>query len=238
MKSVAMNGEVRQVSGNVAPVTTPAPGSLASDGSRPPTGTTGSTRRQFLRTSLVTGGGAAGAGLLAASITACTANPDDRPAAGTTHQPSSTPTPTRTPPAPDPDAPILSAAADAEQRLLTAYADTLARHPGLRTKLAPYLRRHEQHLEALQSAGGTTAASARAVAATETPSTSPTDSMSSVPATSAAAVSALVSAESDAATDRDADVRRLRGPEHARLLASIGACEATHVSALGQAGAP
>jgi hypothetical protein len=249
MKSEAMNGEVRHASGNVAPVTSPAPGSLPPDVSRPPTGAAGTTRRQFLRASVVTGGGAAGAGLLAASLGACSADPGDRPAAGTTHHPSSSPTPTRTAPAPDPDAPILSAAADAEQRLLTVYAETLARHPGLRTRLASFVRRHEQHLEALQSAGGTTAAAARAIAATETPSSSPGaspsespsesggDGLSSVPETPAAAVSALVSAEKDAATDRDTDVRRLRGPENARLLASIGACEATHVDALGKDGA-
>lgn len=190
---------------------------------------------------MVAGGGVSGAALLAASLGSCSAGRGKPSAGPTTHQPSATPTPTPTPLPPDPDAPVLAAAADAEQRLLTAYAETVARHPSLKAKLAPFVGRHEHHLEALRSASDPSSASAASVAATTTPSDTPdgtpASGASNVPATPAVAVTALVSAERDAAADRDTDVLRLRGPEHARLLASIGACEATHATALGQSGA-
>jgi hypothetical protein len=133
------------------------------------------------------------------------------------------PSPTR-----DPDIPVLRAAVDAEQRLLDEYAATVARHTDLRERLAPFVRRHEAHLAALRTAASPPAAPAAPAGKARTG-----DRADSAPASPSAALAALVDAERAAAADRDTDLRTARGGDHARLLASIAACEATHAGQLG-----
>ncbi len=125
---------------------------------------------------------------------------------------------------------MLDAAAENESRLLASYAATVARHPDLEARLGAFVARHQQHLEALTAAAHPDAAPAAPVA-TASPDATAT---AGVPGSGAEAVAKLSAAEQLAATGRDSDVRTVKGAEHARLLASIAACEATHVAALGE----
>jgi hypothetical protein len=152
--------------------------------------------------------------------------PGDTEASGATRQPR--PSLTR-----DPDLPVLRAAADAEERLLQTYAAVVARHSGLAERLAPFVRRHEAHLTALRAAASPDAAPAEP-AGTARPSTK---SVAAAPSTPDAALAALIDAEQGAAADRNTDLRSSRGGEHARLLASIAACEAIHAGQLAGADA-
>lgn len=178
------------------------------------------TRRSLLRTTLVAGAVVLPAGTL---LTACTG---DSPSGGETPGPTPTPTPT---PTPDPDLPTLDAAGESERGLLLAYAATLARHPELKSRLAAHVARHEQHLAALTSAARPTSAPVAPIS-TASPDAS---AAARVPGSSSSALAALAGAERAAADDRATDLRTVRAPEHARLLASIGACEATHATVLG-----
>jgi hypothetical protein len=177
------------------------------------------SRRRFLRIAGATG--ALGIPASLALLAGCTEDaPRDPGSAGDAGTPR--PSPTR-----DPDLPVLRAAVEAEERLLDAYAATLERHTELRERLAPFARRHEAHLTALRTAANPTAAPA-APAGRARPG-----GRANAPATPTAALAALVDAEQAAAADRNTDLRAARGGDHARLLASIAACEATHAGQLG-----
>jgi hypothetical protein len=131
------------------------------------------------------------------------------------------------PPKPDPDLPIRALAADGVRGLVALYDAVSRAHPGLRAELAPLAAETAAHLSALAppatsptpSTGGSTSSSA-------TPST-PVP----VPATAAAARTALVRAERHEAGLR---VTQLASASSAlaRLLAAIGASEATHATLL------
>jgi hypothetical protein len=114
--------------------------------------------------------------------------------------------------------------------LAAAYAATIAAHPDSRAVLAPLAAEHGAHvaaLVALQPAPTSTPSGSA------TPSASPSASASAptppVPPSPAAAREALAAAERTAAQRRGKQAGRA-GPELARLLASIAACEAVHAA--------
>jgi hypothetical protein len=132
--------------------------------------------------------------------------------------------PAPTPPAaPDPDDAIVVAAAASVRRLLDAYDATVTAHPELAERLEPLAAEHRIHLAALGAAEPPAPATATAGTASPSPL---------IPADPTAAVAALVTAEEAAAADRVA-ATEAASPRLARLLASIGASEATHAALLG-----
>jgi hypothetical protein len=131
------------------------------------------------------------------------------------------------PPKPDPDVPIRALAADGVRGLVALYAGVSRAHPNLRAELAPLAAETAAHLLALEPPA------TRPTASTGS-SSSPSATASPpivVPATAAAARTALVRAER-----REAELRvsqlAAASSALARLLAAIGASEATHATML------
>jgi hypothetical protein len=172
-------------------------------------------RRSLVRGALWTGALVAGGGL----ITAC-----DGPDSGS----SESPTPT---PKPDPDLPVVTAAVTRTRKLIDRYTATAARHTEL--KLEAYLARHRAHLKAL-SDGSAGPRPPAASPTTPAPTVSATATGAAVPGTPSAAVVELIALENTAAAERTKALVRARNPELARLLASIGACEAVHALMLAE----
>lgn len=146
-----------------------------------------------------------GAGLLA--VAACSRGADPQP------------------PRPDPDAPIRARAAGGVRGLVALYAAVSLAHPGLRSELAPLAAETTAHLAALEPPKSRP---------TATTSASPSATVSqpvAVPATAAGARAALIRAERHEA---DLRVTQLASASSAlaRLLAAIGASEATHATLL------
>ncbi|HZB48444.1 MAG TPA: hypothetical protein VE547_05070 [Mycobacteriales bacterium] len=158
-----------------------------------------------LRRRTVLGLAGAGAGALAAA--GCTA------AGG----PAATPAPT-IPPPPDP---LLAELAD-ELTLTAAYAATVARHPALASRLTGIRDDHVEHADALRRELDAAGAPA--------PTRSPAPPRP-VPASPAAALAALRAAERAAAAARGAVALAAPG-DRAGLLASIAACETSHLRVL------
>jgi len=130
----------------------------------------------------------------------------------------------------DPDRLVAERVAAGEREMLAMYAGTLAAHPQLRPLLEPVAAEHARHLTAVEAALETASKSASATAPPSTPSRAPTGTGRDM--SPAAAVRQLSRAESAAATDRLADVLAADDGGLARLLASIGAAEATHAALL------
>jgi len=145
-----------------------------------------------------------GAGLLA--IAACSPSTDPEP------------------PKPDPDLPIRALAADGVRRLVALYDAVGLAHPGLRAQLAPLAAETAAHLSALAPTGSSTTSPPVSPSASATPTVA-------VPPTAAAARAALARAERHEA---DLRVTALASASAAlaRLLAAIGASEATHAALL------
>lgn len=115
--------------------------------------------------------------------------------------------------------------------LLGAYAATITAHPRTRGALAPLAAEHEAHLKALtalQPAPPIASPSASS-SGSNAPSPSASPSVPAVPVepSPAAARTALSRAEEAAAARRRQQAGDA-GPELARLLASIAACETVH----------
>jgi hypothetical protein len=111
--------------------------------------------------------------------------------------------------------------------LASRYDAVIARFPGTRAELSTLAAEHEAHAAALLGpAPAGTASTSASASASATPSPSPT-----VAATVEEARAALAAAERAASRRRARQARRA-APELARLLASIAACEAVHVSLL------
>jgi hypothetical protein len=143
-------------------------------------------------------------------------------------------------PRPTSDQRLAARVADEIRLLAARYAATVARHPGLRRALSPLAAEHDAHLRALAAlqpaaaspSASSSASAAASAAASSSPSASPSASASgSVPATVAGARTALVDAEREAARRRRGQSLRA-GPELARLLASVAACESVHAALL------
>jgi hypothetical protein len=165
------------------------------------------------------------AGLAAGALAGCTGG-----------SPAPAPAPT-TPPPPDP---LLAEHAD-EVLLLARYDATLARHPGLRPRLAGPRDDHARHVAALAGVLGLPGAAATGSAAAGSPPagadpTGPDPTGGGTPgpvvaATPAAALAALRAAERAAARARSAAA--LDAPaERAGLLAGIAASESSHLVVL------
>ncbi|MEV4458389.1 hypothetical protein [Microbispora sp. NPDC049633] len=164
------------------------------------------TRRALL-------GSAAAAGLAAAG---CSSSPR-RPAA---------------PASPDPQAVLLASLIAGKEQLVSLYGRAAAALPDRAAALEPFRQRHVAHLQALRvllpAASGTgTFPASPAPPSPSSPSGSPSDGQAAV------SVKALRDAERRAASARPAQMAAA-SPALSQLLASIGACEAVHVVALGR----
>ena len=120
--------------------------------------------------------------------------------------------PVRRPSPPDPDVALRAAAVAREQDLLSRYDALLAAQPRLAAELSSYREDHVQHLRALAG-----------------PTPAPTPSATTPPVAGTRA--ALVAAER-AAANAHAAATATASPDLARLLASLAACESTHVAVL------
>ena len=125
-----------------------------------------------------------------------------------------------------PDVTVLRAAIAAKAAMIARYTATAAAYPRLRPGLGPLLGDHHAHLAELQHRLVEPAHPAPGLGP---PSARPA---TPVPSSEGAAVAALVSAERAAAAQHVAQLRSAT-PSLAQLFASIAACEATHVTALG-----
>jgi hypothetical protein len=124
---------------------------------------------------------------------------------------------------------VLTAAIAAEEHLIALYEAVRTSHSQLGRHLDPPLAHHRDHLSALRRhyRAGTVSEGPRGTAPAS-------PARPTAPADAAQALAALRLAERQAATARVRDVERVE-PGFAQLLASIGACEAGHVMALGRA---
>jgi hypothetical protein len=115
--------------------------------------------------------------------------------------------------------------------LAAAYTATIAAHPATRHTLAPLAAEHERHGAALVAfLPAPTATPTASGSSTAPPSRSASPSASPPVADSPAdALNALVAAERTAAGRRRGQAGHA-GPELARLLASIAACETVHAT--------
>lgn len=164
-------------------------------------------------------GSAAAAGLAAAG---CSSGPR-KPAA---------------PAAPDPQTVLLTSLIAGKEHLVSLYGQAVAARPAQAAALEPFRQRHAAHLQALRAllpagggAGTFPASSTPPAASSAPPSQNPSQNPSQDP--SAVSVEALRDAERRAASARPAQMATA-SPALSQLLASIGACEAVHVVALGR----
>ena len=130
---------------------------------------------------------------------------------------------------------VAARVADAERDLLTAYDAAIGAHPELAPKLSPLRAEHAAHLVGVTPSAST---------ATPTPSPSATPNVTAGSATAAPAqppasqqsaaagvLAGLAALERGAAAARLADLGATSG-SLARLIASIGGCEAAHAALL------
>jgi hypothetical protein len=129
-------------------------------------------------------------------------------------------------PRPDPDLRLRERVAAEVDELVRAYAAATQAFPGLTDRLAPLAAEHQAHLTALRGPqpSGSPGAGASGSA---TPPAAP-----AVPGSGAATVTWLAGLERRAARRR-AHQTATAGPDLARLLASVGACESVHAVLLG-----
>ncbi len=133
----------------------------------------------------------------------------------------------REPPEPDPDLPIRALAADGVRRLVALYDAVGRAHPSVAPELAPLAAETASHAAALQPPH---AASGSASPPGPSPSPSP---MLAAPPSVAGARAALAAAERHEADLRVSQLPAA-SPGLARLLAALGASEATHATLLGR----
>ena len=131
---------------------------------------------------------------------------------------------------PDPDLELLAQAIQEKQDLLDAYEATTSALPGLTSRLSPLQLDHDAHRGALLRLQDSKTGGAPPPSGNPSASTSPTSP--AAPKNTDAALEALATAESAAASRRIGQCRSARDPELARLLASIGGCEAAHTAVL------
>ena len=134
-------------------------------------------------------------------------------------------------PRPDPDVALRLRVAVEVRQLLAAYAAVIAVHPTTGPRLRPLAAETRAHDRALTGPPGAIATPTTPGSASATTGSAPLPSASPVPVTAAAAVAWLAGLERDAAVRRRTELLRA-GPDLARLLASVGASEATHAALL------
>ena len=148
-------------------------------------------------------------------------SPSQRPAATSAPAPASPyPRPTASPLSPDQL--IAQRVAAAEKALLAAYDATAVAHPELAGRLAPFRADHAAHLQGLVPGSLANAAPY------------PTDTPLLSAPTSTEIFQSLADLERSAAAARLGDVATTSG-SLARLIASIGGCEAAHAALLSVA---
>ena len=126
-------------------------------------------------------------------------------------------------PRPDPDLQLRDRVAAEVDDLVRTYAAATLAHPALTDRLAPLAAEHQAHVAALR--GPQPSRSAR-------PAGSPSPAAPEVPGSSTETVAWLAGIERRAARRR-ARQTATAGPDLARLLASVGACESVHAVLLG-----
>jgi len=138
-----------------------------------------------------------------------------------------------------PDQLVAQRVAAAEQALLAAYDAVAVAHPELAGRLAPFRADHAAHLQGLVP--GATPSTAPNAAPSNTALASSTPSSTAVasppllsPPVSTAILHNLADLERTAAATRLRDVAATSG-SLARLIASIGGCEAAHAALLSVA---
>jgi hypothetical protein len=163
-------------------------------------------------------------------------------------QPAATPAPTTASASAEPTITALSTdqlvarrVAAAEQALLAAYDAVAVAHPELAGRLAPFRADHAAHLQGLvpgatpsTTTSATTAPSSTAPSSTAPSSTASAGPPLSSPPASTAILHQLADLERSAAAARLGDVATTSG-SLARLIASIGGCEAAHAALLSVA---
>lgn len=136
------------------------------------------------------------------------------------------------PPAPPRELRVRARIAEEVSGLTELYAGVLERFPDAASELSTLAAEHSAHVEALLGPPAARRLLRRAGSATAPPSGSPSPSAPpEVPATLAAARLMLADSEA-AASRRRAAQARTATPGTARLLASIGACNAVHAALL------
>lgn len=124
---------------------------------------------------------------------------------------------------------LLTSLITGKEHLVSLYGQAVAARPAQAAALEPFRQRHAAHLQALRAllpAGGGTFPASPAPPASSSAAPSPS-------AVSAVSVETLRDAERRAASARPAQMATA-SPALSQLLASIGACEAVHVVALGR----
>jgi hypothetical protein len=128
-------------------------------------------------------------------------------------------------PEPDPVLDALVAVWTGEWQLIRRYDATLARHPSLAARLTSVRDDHAAHARAIGSL----------ITARQSPGATPSAvavaGKGAVPATAAAALAGLATAETKAAAAATSACMLAAG-DTAALLASVAACEASHVVVL------
>ena len=137
---------------------------------------------------------------------------------------------------------LAARVADDERKLLAAYDAAIAHQPELTATLAPLRADHAAHLVALTPGAPTTVSSPQPTSATPTPSvanpsaeTSAANPGSPAQSLRAETLAALAAREHAAAAARVDDLMSTADGSLARLLASIGGCEAAHANLLAVA---
>lgn len=137
-------------------------------------------------------------------------------------------------PAPPRELRVRARIAEEVSALAGLYAGVIERFPDSAAELSTLAAEHTAHVEALLGPPAARRLLRRATSATPSPSGSPSPSPSvppAVPATLAAARVLLADTEASASRRRAARARTA-DPGTARLLASIGACNAVHAALL------
>lgn len=124
---------------------------------------------------------------------------------------------------------VVQRAANNERTLIAAYDSAVAAYPELAARLQPLRANHVRHLDGLVP--GASAKLPAAAPATPTPTLTPSAPAAPTTEPPPGVLAGLASLEHTAAGDRVNDVAATSG-SLARLLASIGGCEAAHESLL------
>jgi hypothetical protein len=122
------------------------------------------------------------------------------------------------PPPPDPDLVLRRRVAAEVRALVAAYVAATATFPALAARLGPLAAEHDAHVAALDP---------------RPPSTRPSLPVPPEPATATATLDRLADLERSAGRRRTSQSLRA-GSDLARLLASVGACNAVHAALLGR----
>jgi hypothetical protein len=169
------------------------------------------------------------------------ASPSPQPAATATRPTSASASPEPTVSPLSPDQLVAQRVAAAEQALLAAYDAVAVAHPELAGRLAPFRADHAAHLQGLvpgatppQTTPSNTATASNGPASSQPSSAASVGPPLSSPPASTAILHQLADLERSAAAARLSDVATTKG-SLARLVASIGGCEAAHAALLSVA---